>query len=129
MAANDIQPKQMDLTQSLFGFGGGMTPQPQVNPSVEIFGKITKEIYSVNNIELKTELNDAQIMAFSQARAFANKYKVPLLAEFVKNISKYSISRNRKGRKEFESIAKANLQMAGNDEQERRSIPDRLLGR
>lgn len=121
--------KQLNLTEALFGFGGGITPPPAPNPSVEIFGKITKEIYSVKNLELKTEVNDAQIMAFSQARAFANKYKVPLLAEFVKNISKYSISRNRKGRKEFESIAKANLQMAGAEEREKRSIPDRLLGR
>ena len=121
--------KQIDLMNSLFGAGGEMNQVPQPNPSVEIFGKITKEIYSTKNIELKTELNDAQIMAFSQARAFANKYKVPLLNEFVKNLSKYSISRNRKGRKEFESIAKANLQMAGNEERESRSIPDRLLGR
>ena len=121
--------KQMDLIDNLFGFGGGMNPAPAPNPSVEILGKITKEIYSVKNLELKTELNDPQIMAFSQARAFSKKYKVPLLAEFVTNISKYSISRNRKGRKEFESIAKANLQMAGNEEREKRSIPDRLLGR
>ena len=120
--------KQLDLMNSLFGAGGGMNQTPPPNPSVEIFGKITKEIYSIKNIELKTELNDAQIMAFSQARAFANKYKVPLLNEFVKNLSKYSISRNRKGRKEFESIAKANLQMAGNEEREKRSIPTRLFG-
>ena len=120
--------KQIDLMHSLFGTGGEMNQTPPPNPSVEIFGKITKEIYSTKNLELKTELNDAQIMAFSQARAFANKYKVPLLNEFVRNLSKYSISRNRKGRKEFESIAKANLQMAGNEEREQRSIPARLFG-
>ena len=125
----DNKKTAQELTAALFGFGGGIAPPPAPNPSVEIFGKITKEIYSVKNLELKTELNDAQIMAFSQARAFANKYKVPLLAEFVKNLSKYSISRNRKGRKEFESIAKANLQMAGAEEREQRSIPDRLFGK
>lgn len=119
---------QLDLTSALFG-NGTIEHAPQPNPSVEIFKSITKEIYSVKNIELKTELNDSQIMAFSQGRAFANRYKVPLLAEFIKNISKYSISKNRKGRKEFSEISKANLQMASGEERERASIPERLIGR
>lgn len=120
--------KQIDFSASLFG--NGDVPQAmQPNPNVEIFKSITKEIYSTKNLELKTELNDNQIMAFSQARAFSKKYGVPLLAEFVKNISKYSISKGRKGRKEFESISKANLQMLSGDERENPSIPDRLLGR
>lgn len=118
-----------DFTNSLFGVGGmegAFNSSPPINPSVEIFGKVTKEIYSTKNLELKTELNDMQIMAFSQARAFAKRYKVPLLEEFVKNISKYSISRSRKGRKEFENIAKANFQMVSGDVGEDRSIPQRL---
>ena len=120
--------KQIDFSASLFG--NGDVPQAiQPNPTVEIFKSITKEIYSTKNLELKTELNDRQIMAFSQARAFAKMYGVPLLAEFVKNISKYSKSKNRKGRKEFTDISKANLQMAAVEERERASIPDRLLGR
>jgi len=121
--------KQLDLMQSLFGAGGGINGTPPPNPSVEIFDKITKEMFSSKNIELKTEVNDAQIMAFSQARAFAKRYKTPLLAEFVNNISKYSISRNRKSRKEYGEVAKANLQMASTEEREARSIPDRLMGR
>lgn len=125
----DKKPKQLDLTNALFGFGGGIAPPPVPNPSVEIFDKITKEMFSIKNIELKTEVNDPQIMAFSQAKAFAKRYKVPLLAEFVTNISKYSISRNRKSRKEYGDVAKANLQMSGAEERENRSIPDRLLGR
>ena len=125
MSDND---KQIDFSASLFG--NGDVPQAlQPNPSVEIFKSITKEIYSTKNLELKTELNDTQIIAFSQARAFSKKYKVPLLAEFVKNISLYSISKSRKGRKEFEAISKANLQMAGSvEERETPSIPARLLG-
>ena len=122
------KPEQIDFTQSLFGEEQINNNAP-VNPQVEIFSNITKEIYSTKNLELKTELNDKQIMAFSQARAFAKIYKVPLLATFVRNISLYSISKNRKGRKEFSDISKANLQMAGADEKEPSSIPARIFGR
>ena len=120
--------KQLDLMQGLFGLGDGMNVAPPPNPSVEIFDKITKEMFSTKNIELKTEVNDAQIMAFSKGRAFAKRYKVPLLAEFINNISKYSISKNRKSRKEYGEVAKANLQMASVEERESRSIPARLFG-
>ena len=120
--------KQLDLSAALFG-EGNMPAPIQPNPSVEIFKSITKEIYSKRNIELKTELNDNQIMAFSMAKAFSKRYKVPLLKEFIVNLSEYSISKNRKGRNEFKEIAKANLQMASAEERERQSIPDRLLGR
>ena len=125
---NKKKEDQLDFTASLFG-NGDVPHVLQPNPSVEIFKSITKEIYSTKNLELKTELNDNQIMAFSQARAFAKKYSVPLLAEFVKNISKYSISKGRKGRKEFTDISKANLQLASGEDRETQSIPSRLLGR
>ena len=120
---------QTDLMRSLFGVGEGFVPPTAPNPSVEIFDKITKEMFSTKNLDLKTEVNDAQIMAYSQGRAFARYYKVPLLSEFIKNLSMYSISRGRKGRKEYSDVAKANLQMAGMEEREKRSIPDRIFGK
>jgi len=115
-----------DLTKNLFGDNilGGMQ---QPNPSVEIFDKVTKEIFSTKNRKLKTELNDRQILAFSRASVFARKYKRPLLASLINEISLYSVSHKRQGRKEFENIAKANLGMSQGDEGQ--SIPDRLLGR
>lgn len=115
-----------NLTANLFGADavGSMNKQ---NPQVEIFEKVTNEIFSKKSIQLKTDLNDRQVLAFSRASVFARKYKRPLLKQLIKELSLYSVSRGRKGRKEFENIAKANLGMANDDE--RRSIPDRLLGR
>ena len=119
--------EQLNLTGALFG-EGDLTTAPAPNASVEIFKSIVDEIYSKKNIELKTELNDRQVMVFSQAKAFAKRYKVPLLKELVKNYSEYAISKNRKGRKEFSEISKSNLQMAANDDMMQKSIPQRLLG-
>lgn len=117
------------VTGAVFSANDQAVLQEQINPQVEIFAKVTDEIFSFEKLEAKTDLNDSQIMAFSQAMAFADTYKLPLLVTFVENISKYSISRGRKGRKEFSDIAKANLNMAQTDEIEHKSIPARLLGR
>jgi len=115
-----------DLTKNIFG-DNVISGIGQSNSSVEIFGKVTDEIYSKKSIQLKTDLNDRQILAFSSAAVFARKYKRPLLKSLVRELSIYSVSRGRKGRKEFENIAKANLGMSMEDES--RSIPDRLMGR
>lgn len=114
-----------DITSNLFGdpatFGGKNT-----NASVEIFGKVTDEIFSTKRIRLKTDLNEKQIVAFSRATVFANKYHRTLLKGLIKNVSEYSISKGRKGRKEFENIAKANLGLSKEDDAP--SIPRRLFG-
>ena len=123
-----VNDKQLNLTAALFG-EGELETAAAPNASVEIFKSIVDEIYSKKNIELKTELNDRQVMVFSQAKSFARRYKIPLLKELVKNYSEYAISKNRKGRNEFREIAKAMNQMAANDEMIQKSIPDRLLGR
>lgn len=115
-----------DLTKNLFG-DNVVSSLQQRNAQVEVFDKVTDEIFSKKSIQLKTDLNDRQILAFSSASVFARKYKRPLLASLVRELSIYSVSRGRKGRKEFENIAKANLGMSIEDD--RRSIPDRLLGR
>lgn len=99
--------------------------------SAIIFSRIMEETYSKEDIALKTELNDNQILVFSQAEAFSAKYDLPLLQDLVTGIMEKSVSRNRKGRKEFEAIAKASFNSIYQSEQDngRKSIPDRLLGK
>ena len=80
-------------------------------------------------MELKSDITPEQVLVFSTAISYSKRYKIPLLAEIIKNYSKYAVSKERKGRGEFSDISKANLQMASNDEITRQSIPDRLLGR
>ena len=115
-----------DLTQNLFG-DSVISGEERPNASVEIFDKITTEIFSKKSIQLKTDLNERQVLAFARASVFARKYRRPLLKSLVGQISQYSVSLKRQGRKEFENVAKANLGMVQEDE--RHSIPDRLLGR
>jgi len=115
-----------DLTQNLFGTEV-MTGLEKPNASVEIFDKVSTEIFSKKSIELKTDLNDQQVMAFARANVFARKYKRPLLKALVREYSIYAVSRGRRSRKEFENVAKANLGMSMDDN--RQAIPDRIMGR
>ena len=123
-----MKPNDVPVMANVLGLNGrdnGIVERP--NAQVEIFEKVTEQIYNKVDIELKTELNDRQILAFASAKSFSEKFNIPVISEIVDSISVYSVSRSRKGRKEFENIAKANLGM--HNEDEGRSIPDRLLGR
>ena len=115
------------LTKNLFGDNSQMVGFERPNPSVEIFDKVVTEIYNKEDIALKTELNDKQIIAFSRCKVFAQRFNISIISDIVDEVSYRSVSKNRKGRKEFENISKANLGMHSEDEG--RSIPDRLLGR
>ena len=115
----------LDASKTIFG---DEIPQgAQISPQVQIYGKVTDEIYSTEDIELKTELNDRQVLAFASATVFADKFDIPILHDIVNRISVYAVSNKRQGRKEFADISKASLGMAREDDGT--GIPERLLGR
>lgn len=118
-----------DLTRNLFDPDviNAITGNERPNPSVEIFDKITKEIYSKASIKQKTDLSDKQVPVFAKTGVFATKYNMKLLKSLVNEHMILAVSRNRQSRKEYVSIAKSNLGMA--QDEESHSIPDRLLGR
>ena len=87
-------------------FGNGIPPKVE-SPQDEIMKEILREVFSVENIEVKTDLKDSQILAFTQAELFADAYQVPLLKTAVDRLSIRLISKNRLGRKEFTEIAKS----------------------
>lgn len=113
-----------DTTKNIFN--RDIPQEKQTIAQVEIFDKYADEIFSKEDIEVKTELNDRQIVAFSRGMIFAKKYNMNLLEGLINQISIYSISKGRKGRKEFENVAKANLGM--HNEESTRNIPGRLFG-
>lgn len=53
------------------------------------------------DVEVKTELNDAEILTMSKLLLISDRYSVPVLREFTDNLMTLKISRNRKGRTEF----------------------------
>lgn len=67
------------------------------------------------DVEVKTELNDKEIVTISKLRFVADRYDLPVLNDFTNNLMTLKISRNRKGRSEF---------IQGLHADERREQPD-----
>lgn len=76
---------------------------------LELYQNLTQENYSKEDIEVKTELNQQQILVFARGKEFAKKYKTPLIDNLMENIMILSVSKNRQSRKEQKEIAQSML--------------------
>ena len=92
----------------------------------EILLKIIDEVFSKKDIEVKTDINSGQVMAFSKGKLYAERYNSSIVSSFVDLLSIYSVSKDRKSRKEFKEISVALNSMTSTDPEPR--IRDRLLG-
>ena len=64
--------------------------------------KVVKELLDVKkNIEAKTELSHEQIVEICKLKHIAKKYKLADLSLFIQDFMLLSVSKDRKGRKEF----------------------------
>lgn len=68
-----------------------------------------QELFSNNNLEKKGDINARQVMALAKAKTFANRYNNQILNEFINNYIVYSVSKDRKGRKEFVESFRAKI--------------------
>ena len=87
--------------------------------------KIIDEVYSKENIEVKTDLNVKQINAINKGKLFADRYNCTLLDDLCQNTMILSVSKDRKGRKEFTEISKS---INSPQEEELPTLGTRLLG-
>ena len=68
--------------------------------------EVSKQIFSKDNIEVKTDINTSQINALTKGLLFAKTYNVSLMKDLCDTIMVLSVSKDRRGRKEFTDIAK-----------------------
>lgn len=79
----------------------------EVTPEPTPIELMINEMLNVNNLQIKTDLNDNLIIALTKGKIFADLYSNKIMASLVENISLYRISRNRKGREEIKDMAKS----------------------
>lgn len=91
--------------------------------------KILDEVYSTKDIDVKTDLTANQIVVFTRAEMYHEKYQSPLVDLLLKRMSIRLVSKDRKGRKEFTEIAKALNTMLGGDPMATPSLSDRFFGK
>lgn len=126
-----VNPRAFGITQSIFAPNEVLPENAAVNAPAEIFKSIMAETFSEENISVRTELNEAQVLVFAQADAFSELFDLPLLKTITNGIMVKQVSYKRKSRKEAEAIAKASFNSIYQSEQDnaRQSIPDHLMGR
>ncbi len=65
-----------------------------------------KQLFSKNNLQMKTELSAPLILAMSRGRIFADHYKSKYMNSFIDNIQILSVSKGRKGRQELVALVR-----------------------
>ena len=81
-------------------------PQEQENRKDIWMQEVSKQIFSKDNIEVKTDINTTQINALTKGLLFAKTFNVSIMKDLCNTIMVLSVSKNRMGRKEFTEIAK-----------------------
>lgn len=67
---------------------------------------LIKNFYNTENMELKADIKENEIIIFALAQEYAQIFHQPIVSDLVNKIFKISVSKNRGGRKEFENIFK-----------------------
>lgn len=98
------------------------------NNENEHLSKIVEEVYSKDDIELKTDLTGEQVLAISLAQTYEERFGVKILDKFTEKFMLLSVSKGRKGRKEFENIT-SSIYAKNTAEQEDKGIRARLIGK
>lgn len=61
----------------------------------------SSQLLKKNDIELKTELTDPEIVSIAKIRFMAEMYDIDILEQFTNNLMELKVSRFRRGRREF----------------------------
>jgi hypothetical protein len=115
-----------DTTAQLFA-----APVEQESPNIDslaeqIKAKIVDEIFSTNNIDMKTDLNQKQINAITKGKLYAEHFGSKLMLNLCNLHETLLISKSRAGRKEFIELTKNVL--SHQEENLAPTIKERLLG-
>ena len=80
-------------------------------------------IYNKDDINVKTDLTQEQIMGVIGVELFADYYNIPILRTYTQNFKEHQISKDRKGRVEATQILTASQAQ----EHEESGVFDRLI--
>jgi len=111
-----------NTTENLFSQPMDTTQQQTLAEQIKM--KVVDEVFSVNNIDMKTDLNQRQINAITKGKLFANQFNCQIMMDLCNLHETLLISKSRAGRKEFIELTKS----VTNNDQEAPSIKERLLG-
>lgn len=121
--------EEIEITTPERGFDvifGNNQAQAETTPEHDkILIKALDELFSVEGIDLKSDIDNRQIPALTRGYIFAEVYKCRYMAELVKHVLELSVSKNRLGRGEFVKVLQSSSPSP--EEQPLRLMRRRLL--
>jgi len=75
--------------------------------------QIAKELFTPENIDMKTEMSDAEINTFSRAAFIRDIFSLDCLDIYMKQFMRLRVSKTREGRKEFVETVKNQKEDSG----------------
>ena len=75
--------------------------------SERLMEKSLSELYSLELLEMKTDLTQDQIISIARGKIFAKRFKSSAMTDLINNIMTLSVSKDRKGRGEMTNVMRA----------------------
>jgi hypothetical protein len=76
--------------------------------------QVARELFTVENIKLKTDIDDREVLMLTRLLFLADRFMIPEMADWVDNFMKLRVSRRRKGRGEYiEAVKQPAMDMGG----------------
>ena len=96
--AHDVQ--DLNLVENVFD---KRVTKEQIDQEVEMQNNQSNSsaLIDKKDVEVKTELNNKEIFSSAKLLLISDRYQVPLLETYLKNVMTLKISKDRQGRKEF----------------------------
>jgi hypothetical protein len=116
-----------DTTEQLFALPVEEQNVDNDSLSEKIKAKLVEEIFSPNNIDMKTDLNQKQINAITKGKLYAAHFGSKLMMDLCNLHETLLISKSRAGRKEFIELTK-NVMGSSQQTDYLPTIKERLLG-
>ena len=111
-----------NTTENLFAIPQETESDQSIAEQIKM--KVVDEIFSTNNIDMKTDLNQKQINAITKGKLFAHQFNCQIMMDLCNLHETLLISKTRAGRKEFIELTKS----VTNSEEYAPTIKERLLG-
>ena len=110
-----------DKAKTSFELLHGQKDEPSKTIKEGATEEALKQIFTKDNIEMKTDLSAQLILAMSRGLIFSDKYEVgnevdKVMYNFIKNIQVLSVSKGRKGRQEFVALIRNSQEVPDNTE-------------
>lgn len=99
--------------------------EKEETPQENIFTESMKQLFSTEDMSMKTEFTRGQVIPFAMAEIYIEKYHSKALRHFIDEYMLKAVSIERKGREDYLGL----IRNANTTEEDNTSLMDRLLGK